>query len=73
MATPAPHKDASPVVRMKMRADLTADLITYQGVEYWVIKEPLGQKYYQFPPHVYYLLTQLNGFHYLFAASHHGI
>lgn len=44
-----------------MRSDLTCDLITYQGVEYWVIKEPLGQKYYQFPPHVYYILTQLDG------------
>ncbi len=61
MASTAPSKDFSPVIRMKMRTDLTADLITYQGIEYWVIKEPLGQKYYQFPPHVYYLLTQLNG------------
>ena len=56
-----PSKDASPIVRMKMRSDLTSDLLTYQGVEYWVVKEPLGQKYYQFPPHVHYLLTQLDG------------
>ncbi len=44
-----------------MRSDLTSDLITYQGVEYWVIKEPLGQKFYQFPPHVFYILEQLDG------------
>ena len=44
-----------------MRPDLTCDLLTYQGVEYWVIKEPLGQKYYQFPPHVYHILKQLDG------------
>ena len=56
-----PVKDSSPVVRMKMRADLTSDLLTYQGVEYWVVKEPLAQKYYQFPPHVHYLLKQLDG------------
>ena len=50
-----------PPVRMKMRPDLTFDSQVYQGVEYLVIKEPLGQKYYQFPPQVYYLLTLLDG------------
>jgi putative peptide zinc metalloprotease protein len=52
---------AAPPVKIKMRADLTFDRMTYQGVEYWVVKEPLGQKYYQFPPHVFYLLRQLDG------------
>ena len=52
---------AGPPVQMKMRADLTFDRMTYQGVEYWVVKEPLGQKYYQFPPHVFYLLRELDG------------
>jgi len=46
---------------MKMRADLTFNLVTYQGVEYWVVKDPLAQKYYQFPPHVFFLLQQLDG------------
>lgn len=54
-------QDSSPVVRMKMRSDLTYDRMTYQGVEYWVVKEPLGQKYYQFPPHVFFILKQLDG------------
>lgn len=44
-----------------MRPDLTFDHQVYQGVEYLVIKEPLGQKYYQFPPQVYHLLTLLDG------------
>ena len=44
-----------------MRPDLTFDTQTYQGVEYLVVKEPLGQKYYQFPPQVHYLLTLLDG------------
>ncbi|MEL7497977.1 MAG: site-2 protease family protein [Planctomycetota bacterium] len=52
---------SGPPIKMKMRPDLTYDQMTYQGVEYWVIKEPLGQKYFQFPPHVFYLLTQLDG------------
>ena len=46
---------------MKMRSDLTCEPMTYQGVEYWVVKEPLGQKYYQFPPHVFHILKQLDG------------
>lgn len=46
---------------MKMRPDLTFDRQFYQGVEYWVVKEPLGQKYFQFPPHVFFLLQQLDG------------
>ena len=50
-----------PVVQMKIRPDLTFDRMAYQGVEYWVVKEPLGQKYYQFPPHVFYLLRELDG------------
>ncbi len=59
---PAPKtQSSSPPVRMKMRGDLTFDRLTYQGVEYWVVKEPLGQKYYQFPPHVFYILQQLDG------------
>ena len=52
---------SGPVVRMKMRSDLTFDRTEYQGVEFWVVKEPLGQKYFQFPPHVFYLLQQLDG------------
>ena len=50
-----------PPVRMKIRPDLTFDQQVYQGVEYLVVKEPLGQKYYQFPPQVHYLLTLLDG------------
>jgi putative peptide zinc metalloprotease protein len=50
-----------PPVRMKMRPDLTFDHQNYQGVEYLVVKEPLGQKYYQFPPQVHYILTLLDG------------
>ena len=51
----------SPPIKMKIRPDLTFDRMTYQGVEYWVVKEPLAQKYFQFPPHVFYLLQQLDG------------
>lgn len=60
---PARHipPPSSPPIQMRMRSDLTYDRMTYQGVEYWVVKEPLGQKYFQFPPHVFYLLQELDG------------
>ena len=58
---PRPGPPNGPPVKMKMRSDLTYDRMAYQGVEYWVVKEPLGQKYYQFPPHVFYLLQELDG------------
>ncbi|MEM7453061.1 MAG: site-2 protease family protein [Planctomycetota bacterium] len=61
IAPSPPSVPAGPPVKMTMRADLTFDRMTYQGVEYWVIKEPLGQKYYQFPPHVFSILRQLDG------------
>ena len=52
---------AGPLVQMKMRPDLSYDRQSYQGVEYWVIKEPLGQKYFQLPPPVFFLLKLLDG------------
>lgn len=59
--TPQAKPPSGPPVKMKIRPDLTYNRTTYQGVEYWVVKEPLGQKYYQFPPHVFYLLKELDG------------
>lgn len=50
-----------PPVKLKMRGDLTFDRQSYQGVEYWVVKEPVGQKFYQFPPNVIFLLKLLDG------------
>ena len=61
MSVVAPPKSAEPPVKLKMRGDLTFDRQTYQGVEYWVVKEPIGQKFYQFPPNVVYLLKLLDG------------
>ena len=50
-----------PPVKLKIRPDLTFAHQNWQGVEYWVVKEPLGQKFFQFPPAVFYLLKQLDG------------
>lgn len=48
-------------IRLRMRPDLSATRQYWQGVEYWVVKEPLGQKYFQLPPQVFFLLQQLDG------------
>jgi len=61
MSLAAPSVNLTPI-RLRMRPDLTFTRQHWQGVEYWVIKEPLGQKYYQFPPQVFFLLQQLDGY-----------
>jgi putative peptide zinc metalloprotease protein len=60
MSVAAPPEPQS-AIKLKMRGDLSAVRQLYQGVEYWVVKEPVGQKFYQFPPNVYYILQQLDG------------
>jgi putative peptide zinc metalloprotease protein len=60
MSVAAPPEPQA-AIKLKMRGDLSAVRQLYQGVEYWVVKEPLGQKFYQFPPNVYYILQQLDG------------
>ena len=61
MSLAAPSANQVPI-RLRMRPDLTFTRQHWQGVEYWVVKEPLGQKYFQFPPQVFFLLQQLDGF-----------
>ncbi len=58
---PSGGKSTAPPIRMKMRADLACNRVAYQGVEYWVVKDPLAQKYFQFPPPVFFLLQLLDG------------
>ena len=44
-----------------MRADLTAVQQSYQGRDYWVIKDPLTLKYFRFEEEEYRLLKMLDG------------
>ena len=44
-----------------MRADLTAVQQSYQGRDYWVIKDPLTLKYFRFEEEEYCLLKMLDG------------
>ncbi len=44
-----------------MRADVSIQKQSYQGREYWVIKDPISLKYYRFEEEEYFLLQMLDG------------
>ena len=46
---------------MRMRADLTAVQQSYQGRDYWVVKDPLTLKYFRFEEEEFRLLKMLDG------------
>ena len=46
---------------LKMRADLTASQQRYLGRTYWVVKEPVGLKYFRFQEEEYAILQMLDG------------
>ena len=48
-------------VRLRMRADLEVQRHTYLGRQYWVLKDPLGLKYYRFEDEEFAILKMLNG------------
>ncbi len=46
---------------LRMRPDLSVRYHKYQGQPYWVIKEPIGLKYYRFQEEEYSILRMLDG------------
>ena len=52
---------ASRVLPLRMRPDLSVRHHRYQGKPYWVIKEPVGLKYYRFQEEEYSILRMLDG------------
>jgi len=46
---------------LTMRSDLTARRQRYLGRSYWVVKEPIGLKYYRFQEEEYSILQMLDG------------
>jgi putative peptide zinc metalloprotease protein len=46
---------------LRMRPDLSVRYHRYQGRPYWVIKEPIGLKYYRFQEEEYSILRMLDG------------
>ncbi len=52
---------ASRRLPMRMRPDLSVRYHRYQGRPYWVVKEPIGLKYYRFQEEEYSILRMLDG------------
>src|SRR5688500_17704689 len=46
---------------LRQRPDLTACQQRFQGRVSWIVKEPLGLRYFRFKEEEYFLLRQLNG------------
>lgn len=52
---------SSRVLPLRMRPDLSIRYHRYQGRPYWVVKEPIGLKYYRFQEEEYSILRMLDG------------
>ena len=48
-------------VQLRMRPDLTVKRQQYQGISYWVVKEPIGLNYYRFHDEEYAILNMMDG------------
>ena len=48
-------------IPLQVRDDLIYEQIEFLGVSYWVIKDPVGLKYYRLQPEQYHALQLLNG------------
>ncbi|MBQ18409.1 MAG: hemolysin D [Planctomycetaceae bacterium] len=48
-------------IPLQIRDDLVFKQIEYQGVSYWVIKDPVGLKYFRLQPEQYHVLMLLDG------------
>ena len=59
--TNAMTSSSSRPLRLHRRPDLTIQRQSYQGRDYWVIKDPVSLKYYRFEEEEYALLEMLDG------------
>ena len=59
--TKAMASSSSRPLRLHRRPDLTTQRQTYQGRDYWVIKDPISLKYYRFEEEEYAILEMLDG------------
>ncbi len=60
--TPAlPSGQSAEHLQVRLRPDLVVQPQFYEGVTHYVIKDPIGLKYFRFKPEEYFLLQQLDG------------
>src|SRR3972149_11537071 len=51
----------SRVSRLRVRTDLIIKPQRYEGRRYYVVKDPIGLRYFRFHEEEYFLLRQING------------
>ena len=59
--TKAMTSSSSRPLRLHRRPDLTAQRQSYQGRDYWVVKDPISLKYYRFEEEEYAILEMIDG------------
>ena len=60
--TPAlPAGQAAEHLRLKLRPDLVVQPQFYEGMTHYVVKDPIGLKYFRFKVEEYFLLQQFDG------------
>ena len=52
---------AQRVLSVYARTDLSARRANYLGRSYWIVKDPIGLKYYRFQDEEYFILENLDG------------
>ena len=52
---------AERVLSVYARSDLEAKRATYLGRAFWIVKDPIGMKYYRFQDEEYFILEELDG------------
>ena len=56
-----PMGQAGETLRVRLRPDLVVRPQFYEGMTHYVVKDPIGLKYYRFKAEEYFLLQQLDG------------
>lgn len=52
---------AERILTTRVRADLSAKRTYYLGRSYWIVKDPVGMKYFRFQDEEYFILKNLDG------------
>ncbi len=62
-AAPASDLERRKMVRLRRRSDLTIVPQRYEGRTYYVVKDPVGLRYYRFKEQEHFLLLKMDGGH----------
>src|SRR3954469_17982271 len=61
MSPSTPMGQAAEHLQVKLRPDLVVQPQFYEGMTHYVVKDPIGLKYFRFKIEEYFLLEQFNG------------